>query len=155
MRALTWHGKHDVRVETVPDLRILNPRDAIIRVTTTAICSSDLHLHHSTHPRKSHVWGICVRSCIEIAAASSTDRLRLDRYGSGRVGRHGHAQPQLLCPRVPTPEHPRCVIYFGRTSYARSFLRSRATASLSRDSGGTPHPTDSGPEPAAPVIGIY
>ena len=45
MRALTWHGKHDVRVETVPDPQIVNPRDAIVRVTSTAICGSDLHLY--------------------------------------------------------------------------------------------------------------
>src|SRR3569833_440552 len=45
MRALTWHGKHDVRVETVPDPQTLNPRDAIIRITSTAICGSDLHLY--------------------------------------------------------------------------------------------------------------
>jgi threonine dehydrogenase-like Zn-dependent dehydrogenase len=45
MRALTWHGKHDVRVDTVPDPQIVNPRDAIIEVTSTAICGSDLHLY--------------------------------------------------------------------------------------------------------------
>ncbi len=45
MRALTWHGKHDVRMETVPDPEIVNPRDAIVRVTSTAICGSDLHLY--------------------------------------------------------------------------------------------------------------
>ena len=45
MRALTWHGKHDVRVDTVPDPGIVNPRDAIIEVTTTCICGSDLHLY--------------------------------------------------------------------------------------------------------------
>ncbi|MGN0931594.1 zinc-dependent alcohol dehydrogenase [Falsigemmobacter intermedius] len=45
MRAVTWQGKHDVRVETVPDPKILNPRDAIIEVTSTAICGSDLHLY--------------------------------------------------------------------------------------------------------------
>jgi threonine dehydrogenase-like Zn-dependent dehydrogenase len=44
MRALTWHGKEDVRVENVPDPTILNPRDAIVRITATAICGSDLHL---------------------------------------------------------------------------------------------------------------
>ena len=43
MRAVCWHGKHDMRVEKVPDPKILNPRDAIIRVTSTAICGSDLH----------------------------------------------------------------------------------------------------------------
>src|ERR1700712_5464205 len=50
MRALTWHGKHDVRMETVPDPKIVNPRDAIIKVTSTAICGSDLHLYASIIP---------------------------------------------------------------------------------------------------------
>lgn len=50
MRALTWHGKHDVRMETVPDPQIVNPRDAIIRITSTAICGSDLHLYDSYIP---------------------------------------------------------------------------------------------------------
>jgi len=45
MRALTWHGRHDVRVDTVPDPSIVNPRDAIIEITSTAICGSDLHLY--------------------------------------------------------------------------------------------------------------
>jgi threonine dehydrogenase-like Zn-dependent dehydrogenase len=50
MRAVTWHGKHDVRVEQVPDPEILNPRDAIVRVTSTAICGSDLHLYNGYIP---------------------------------------------------------------------------------------------------------
>ena len=50
MRALTWHGKHDVRVDTVPDPKIVNPRDAIIEITSTAICGSDLHLYDHTIP---------------------------------------------------------------------------------------------------------
>ena len=45
MRALCWHGPRDVRSEQVPDPRILNPRDAIVQVTATAICGSDLHLY--------------------------------------------------------------------------------------------------------------
>ena len=44
MKAVVWHGTNDVRVERVPDPKILNPRDAIVRITTTAICGSDLHL---------------------------------------------------------------------------------------------------------------
>jgi threonine dehydrogenase-like Zn-dependent dehydrogenase len=44
MKALVWHATNDVRVERVPDPRILNPRDAIVKVTTAAICGSDLHL---------------------------------------------------------------------------------------------------------------
>jgi threonine dehydrogenase-like Zn-dependent dehydrogenase len=50
MRALAWHGKHDVRVDTVPDPEIVNPRDAIIRITSTAICGSDLHLYDGYIP---------------------------------------------------------------------------------------------------------
>jgi threonine dehydrogenase-like Zn-dependent dehydrogenase len=50
MRALTWHGKGDVRVETVPDPKIVNPRDALIKITKTAICGSDLHLYDGVIP---------------------------------------------------------------------------------------------------------
>ena len=45
MRALTWHGTHDVRVDDVPDPTIEHPTDAIIRVTSSGICGSDLHLY--------------------------------------------------------------------------------------------------------------
>ena len=44
MRALTWQGKRNVQVETMPDPVIVDPTDAIIRITSTAICGSDLHL---------------------------------------------------------------------------------------------------------------
>lgn len=50
MKALCWYGKEDVRVETVPDPKILNPHDAIIEVTRTAICGSDLHLYDGFIP---------------------------------------------------------------------------------------------------------
>jgi len=45
MRAICWHGARDVRVESVPEPKILNARDAIVRVTASAICGSDLHLY--------------------------------------------------------------------------------------------------------------
>jgi len=50
MRANCWYGKHDVRVENVPDPKILNPRDAIVKITSTAICGSDLHLYNAFVP---------------------------------------------------------------------------------------------------------
>lgn len=50
MKAVCWHGTTDVRVETVPDPEILNPRDAIIKVTSAAICGSDLHLYDGYVP---------------------------------------------------------------------------------------------------------
>ena len=45
MKAVCWMGKHNVSVDNVPDPSILNSRDAIIKITTTAICGSDLHLY--------------------------------------------------------------------------------------------------------------
>ncbi|WIX82850.1 zinc-dependent alcohol dehydrogenase [Amycolatopsis carbonis] len=45
MKAVTWHGKRDVRVDTVPDPRLEEPTDAIVRITSTGICGSDLHLY--------------------------------------------------------------------------------------------------------------
>jgi threonine dehydrogenase-like Zn-dependent dehydrogenase len=50
MKALTWHGKRDVRVDEVPDPSIQEPTDAIIRVTSSAICGSDLHLYELFGP---------------------------------------------------------------------------------------------------------
>ncbi|MEZ4599682.1 MAG: zinc-dependent alcohol dehydrogenase [Syntrophotaleaceae bacterium] len=50
MKAVCWHGVHDVRVEDVPDPKILNSRDAIIKVSSTAICGSDLHLYDGYIP---------------------------------------------------------------------------------------------------------
>jgi threonine dehydrogenase-like Zn-dependent dehydrogenase len=50
MKALCWEGIGDVRVENVPDPKILNPRDAILKITSTAICGSDLHLYDGYIP---------------------------------------------------------------------------------------------------------
>lgn len=50
MKALTWHGKHDIRCESVPDPQIQDGRDAIIKVTACAICGSDLHLYDGVMP---------------------------------------------------------------------------------------------------------
>jgi len=50
MRAVCWNGKYDVGVYDVPDPKILNPHDAIIKITTTAICGSDLHLYDGYIP---------------------------------------------------------------------------------------------------------
>ena len=50
MKANCWHGRQHVRVEEVPDPRILNPRDAIVKITSTAICGSDLHLYNGYIP---------------------------------------------------------------------------------------------------------
>jgi threonine dehydrogenase-like Zn-dependent dehydrogenase len=50
MKALVWHGKQDIRCDNVPDPEIEDPKDAIIKVTSCAICGSDLHLFHNYIP---------------------------------------------------------------------------------------------------------
>src|SRR5438309_8178908 len=50
MKALVWHGKEDIRCDTVTDPKIEDPRDAIVKVTSCAICGSDLHLFHNFIP---------------------------------------------------------------------------------------------------------
>jgi threonine dehydrogenase-like Zn-dependent dehydrogenase len=50
MKAVCWHGANDVRVETVPDPKILNPHDAILKVTSSTICGSDLHIYDGYIP---------------------------------------------------------------------------------------------------------
>ncbi|MGX1849988.1 zinc-dependent alcohol dehydrogenase [Streptomyces sp. NPDC055299] len=50
MRALTWHGKRDVRIDTVPDPKIEEPTDIVVRITSTGICGSDLHLYEVLGP---------------------------------------------------------------------------------------------------------
>jgi threonine dehydrogenase-like Zn-dependent dehydrogenase len=50
MKAVCWNGRHDVRVETVPDPKLISPRDVIVHVSLTAICGSDLHLYDGYIP---------------------------------------------------------------------------------------------------------
>lgn len=50
MKAITWHGKSDLRCESVPDPKIEHPNDAIIKVTACAICGSDLHIFNGIMP---------------------------------------------------------------------------------------------------------
>ena len=50
MKAVTWQGKRDIRVEEVEDPKIIEPTDAIIQVTSTGLCGSDLHLYEVLGP---------------------------------------------------------------------------------------------------------
>jgi threonine dehydrogenase-like Zn-dependent dehydrogenase len=50
MKAVCWHGTGDMRVDTVPDPTIVNASDVIVRITSTAICGSDLHLYDGYMP---------------------------------------------------------------------------------------------------------
>ncbi len=50
MKAVVWHGKRDVSVDEVPDPGIQEPTDAIVRITTSGLCGSDLHLYEVLGP---------------------------------------------------------------------------------------------------------
>lgn len=72
MKAVVWHGTQDVRVEEVPDPRILNAGDTIVRVTLTAICGSDLHLYNNFFPgmNKGDILGHeCMGEVVEVGSA--------------------------------------------------------------------------------------
>jgi hypothetical protein len=56
MKALTWHGKSDIRCESVPDPQIQHGQDAIIKVTACAICGSDLHIFDGVIPSMEKAW---------------------------------------------------------------------------------------------------
>jgi threonine dehydrogenase-like Zn-dependent dehydrogenase len=82
MRALTYHGAHDVRVDTVPDPVIKDADDIILRVTATAICGSDLHLYRGKIPTVEHgdifgheFMGVVEEVGPEVTAVSKGDRV--------------------------------------------------------------------------------
>jgi Alcohol dehydrogenase GroES-like domain len=115
MKALTWHGKGDVRCEQVPDPTIEHPRDAIIKVTACAICGSDLHLFDGVMPEM-----------------EKGDVLGHETMGEGRRGRSRKQVPKYWRPRG------RALHHFLRRMLllpARLLLRLRAHQSRSRQGG--------------------
>ncbi|MCD2262317.1 glutathione-dependent formaldehyde dehydrogenase [Dietzia aurantiaca] len=81
MKAVTWHGKRDVRVEDVPDPRIEQPTDAIVKVTSTNICGSDLHLYEVLGPfmNQGDILGHEPMGIVEEVGAEVTDLKPGDR----------------------------------------------------------------------------
>ena len=81
MRALTYHGSHDVRVDNVPDPVIQEPDDIILRVTATAICGSDLHLYRGKIPQVKHgdVFGHEFMGIVEEVGSAVTAVAKGDR----------------------------------------------------------------------------
>jgi threonine dehydrogenase-like Zn-dependent dehydrogenase len=78
MKALCWHAKHDIRYETVPDPQIEHPRDAIIKVSSCAICGSDLHLFDGVIPgmKEGDVVGHeCMGEVVEVGAGNAKLRV--------------------------------------------------------------------------------
>jgi threonine dehydrogenase-like Zn-dependent dehydrogenase len=72
VKAVVWHGKEDVRVDNVPDPIIQEPTDAIVRITSTAICGSDLHLYSKLYPimREGDIIGHEAMGVVEEVGAS-------------------------------------------------------------------------------------
>ena len=83
MRALVWNGKEDVQVDTVPDPRIQDPRDVIVRITATAICGSDLHLYGGIMPgmEKGDVLGHEPMGIVNVEAMASGAPVVATRVG--------------------------------------------------------------------------
>ena len=81
MKAVAWHGKRDVRVDNIADPAIEEPTDAIIRVTTTAICGSDLHLYEILGPyiREGQVLGHEPMGIVEEVGPEVTNLAKGDR----------------------------------------------------------------------------
>jgi threonine dehydrogenase-like Zn-dependent dehydrogenase len=78
MKALTWHGKNDIRCETVPDPRIEDARDAIVKVSSCAICGSDLHILNGVIPHM-HEGDVIGHECMGevVEVGSDTHRLKV------------------------------------------------------------------------------
>ena len=100
MRAVCWNGARDIRVEDVPMPQILNPRDAIIKVTATAICGSDLHLYNGVIPamRPGDILGHEFMG--EVVEVGSAHRTLSDGRPRRRPVRH-RVRRLLLLPRRP------------------------------------------------------
>jgi threonine dehydrogenase-like Zn-dependent dehydrogenase len=81
MKALVWHGKEDVRCDNVPDARIEQPTDILVRITATAICGSDLHLYDGLMPtmKKGDILGHEPMGIVEEVGSSITKLKKGDR----------------------------------------------------------------------------
>lgn len=82
MRAVTWHGRHDVRVDTVPDPTIEEPTDVIVQITSPGICGSDPHLYSVLGPFLEEgdilghePMGVVVETGAEVTALRAGDRV--------------------------------------------------------------------------------
>jgi threonine dehydrogenase-like Zn-dependent dehydrogenase len=122
MRAVTWHGKRDVRVDTVPDPAIERPNDAIVRITSSGICGSDLHLYEVMGPfmREGDVLGHEPMGIVEEVGAEVTQIAAGDRVvipfniacGSCFMCEHGL---QSQCETTQVREEGKGAALFGYT----------------------------------------
>ena len=99
MRAVCWEGTGKIQVETVPDPVILDPRDAIIKITTTAICGSDLHIYDGYVPtmQRSDVLGHEFMGEVVDVGKENT---RAESWRSCRGAAHDRARALLFLQRA-------------------------------------------------------
>ena len=118
MKALCWHGKGDIRFETVPDPKIENPRDAIIKLSSTVICGSDLHIYGGSTWQYAHVSRSELQPCL-------------------RVPTHHNDSPECTRPhrRLAIHSSPRIwVRFFSYSSGVIRFSSNKRLSSTSRSS---------------------
>ena len=120
MRALTWHDEEDVRVDDVPDPEIEEPTDAIIDVTATAICGSDLHLYDGYMPSMQEgdvlghePMGEVIEVGSEVETLQEGDRVVVTRAD----GSTGEPDPRRAVRRMLI-EHERAVLTGGPSPWA-------------------------------------
>lgn len=94
MRAVCWFGPHDVRVENVPDPQIVNPHDAVVKITSTAICGSDLHLYDGYIP----TWRVSMDTPARVSSAILTSMADMP---VDRQSMHAFPLPMLGRSRFP------------------------------------------------------
>jgi threonine dehydrogenase-like Zn-dependent dehydrogenase len=122
MKALTWHGKRDVRIDEIPDPAIEHPTDALVRITTTAICGSDLHLYEVMGPfiEEGDVlghepMGIVEEVGSEVTELSPGDRVVIPfQIACGRCFMCGQGLP-TQCETTQVREHGMGAALFGYT----------------------------------------
>ncbi|MGW5347691.1 alcohol dehydrogenase catalytic domain-containing protein [Streptomyces sp. NPDC004050] len=107
MKAVTWQGRRDIRVETVPDPRIVDPTDAVIEVTTTGLCGSDLHLYEVLGPFLDpgdvlghEPMGVVVEVGPEVKTLAPGNRVVVQGSSSSRTSCPPRGRPS------PTPTYP-------------------------------------------------
>jgi threonine dehydrogenase-like Zn-dependent dehydrogenase len=122
MRAVVWHGTEDVRVDEVPDPRIREPTDAIVRISSTAICGSDLHLYKvlSMYMEEGDILGLEPMGIVEevgaeVSGIAPGDRVVLPfNIACGRCTMCEH-DLQSQCETTQVREHGKGAALFGYT----------------------------------------
>lgn len=122
MKAVVWHGKRDVRVDTVPDPTIQHPLDAIVNITSTAICGSDLHLYEVMAPfmGEGDILGHEPMGIVEEVGAEVTNLKPGDRVVIPFQIACGHCfmcqhDLQTQCETTQVKEHDKGAALFGYT----------------------------------------